>query len=116
MKRFLLHYAAYADISIKGDAPLKPGDTVLLIPSGTSAPTSAQPASSGEDLEDGAEGLLVSVDRVKGNAARGMVIQGDTDRFLESELLVFSTDDNDEAKDLIGTAGVTSESKKISTQ
>ena len=53
MKRFLLHYAAYADISIKGDAPLKPGDTVLLIPSGTSAPTSAQPASLGEDLEDG---------------------------------------------------------------
>lgn len=113
MKRFLLHYAAYADISIEGDAQLKPGDTVLLTPSGTSAPTSAQPASSGGDSEDAAEGLLVLVDRVKGNTARGMVIQGDTDRFLESELLVFSTDDNDEAKALIGTAGVTSESKKI---
>jgi spore maturation protein SpmB len=93
MKRFLRHYAAYANISIAGDTPLKAGDTVLLLPDGIPSPTQASPASSEEDSEDRddsedrAEGLLVLVDQVEGNTARGMVTQGDTDEISESELL-----------------------------
>jgi hypothetical protein len=119
MKRFLRHYAAYANISIAGDTPLKAGDTVLLLPDGIPSPTQASPASSEEDSEDRddsedrAEGLLVLVDQVEGNTARGMVTQGDTDEISESELLAFSTDRENKAKDPIGTATVISESKKI---
>ncbi len=98
MKRFLRHYAAYADISITGDSPLKAGDTVLLLPD-------YEPSSG--------EGLLVLVEEVKGSTVRGMVTQGDTEEISESELRVLSTDDSNERKDLIGTATVTSESKKI---
>lgn len=112
MKRFLRHYAAYANISITGDTPLKAGDTVLLLPDDTPSPTQTSPASE-ESSEDLAEGLLVLVDQVKGNTARGMVTQGDTDEISESKLLAFSTDRDNKAKDPIGTAIVISESKKI---
>jgi len=57
-----------------------------------------------DDSEDRAEGLLVLVDQVEGNTARGMVTQGDTDEISESELLAFSTDRDNKAKDPIGTA------------
>jgi hypothetical protein len=112
MKRFLRHYAAYANISITGDTPLKAGDTVLLLPGDTPSPAKAQSASE-EAREDLGEGLLVLVDQVWGNTAQGMVTQGDTDEISESSLRVFSIDRDNKAKDHIGTATVISESKKI---
>ena len=112
MKRFLRHYAAYANISITGDTPLRAGDTVLLLPGGTPSPTQT-PSTFEDDPEESGEGLLALVDQVKGNTAQGMVIQGDTDEIQESELRVFSTDRDNKVKDHIGTATVVSESKKI---
>jgi DNA-binding ferritin-like protein len=94
MKRFLRHYAAYADISITGDTPLKAGDTVLLRANRT-------------------QDMLVLIEQVKGNTARGIVTQGDTDLASDAKQVVFSVDSDNEAKDLIGTATVISESKKI---
>ncbi|HXL03243.1 MAG TPA: hypothetical protein PLH34_00375 [Bacillota bacterium] len=109
MKMFLRHYAAYADISITGDTPLKTGDTVLLLPFGKPSPDRASTASG----EDAIEGLSVLVEEVKGSRARGIVTQGDTEEIPESGLQVFSVDRDNQAKDLIGTATVISESKKI---
>jgi hypothetical protein len=115
MKRFLRNYAAYADISITGDIPLKAGDTVLLLPDDTPSPTqtSSQVQEDSENPGNSEEGLLVLVEEVKRSRARGIVTQGDTEGILESELRVFSTDRDNQAKDLIGTATVVSESKKI---
>lgn len=95
MKRFLQHYAAYADISVSGDAPLKPGDTVLL------------------KTGDAADGMLILIEEVKGNKARGIVTFGDTEEISGSKIEAFSVDSDNQAKDFIGTATVISESKKI---
>ncbi len=102
MKRFLEHYAARVTISLNTDAPLHPGDLVLLeAPSpapapasaSTSTPVPAEAKAGKEPREDASasaeaatrdgsgmgDGVLVQVKEISGNRASGIVIGGDTD-------------------------------------
>ncbi|MEW5866233.1 MAG: hypothetical protein AB1774_05160, partial [Bacillota bacterium] len=91
MKRFLQHYAARVEISIDGDAPLRPGDLVFLeAPSARNGPAKSVQAAARKPGPANAEaasppgvpathGVLVQVKEITGNKAWGMVIEGDTD-------------------------------------
>ncbi len=99
MRRFLERYAAWVTISIEGDAPLRPGDTVFLeIPRG-------------ENLDHA--GVLVQVKEVQGKEARGIVVEGDTGSVQTPSLPAFLADAGGRPQRKVGRARVTSESKRL---
>jgi hypothetical protein len=132
MKRFLEHYAAKVAISLSSDAPLHSGDLVFL-----EAPT-ASPGSPGEGAAT-RTGVVVQVTQISGGEATGLVIEGDTDTlgFKQSEetgqraqtrpptvtlnvdsyrtpsVAAYLADSDGRPRKRIGTAYVTSESKRL---
>ncbi|MGE5593727.1 MAG: hypothetical protein ACM3X3_08625 [Betaproteobacteria bacterium] len=138
MKRFLEYYAARVTITPTSKAPLHPGDLVFLE---APAQRAASPSAAGADKDSGKRvGVLVQVKEISGGTATGIVVEGDTnalgfkpvqqapargsapgpttivdeaDAYRTPALAAYVADSTGRPRARIGTAYVTSESKRL---